>query len=352
MESILPVGPDLAPGMWWFALVWTTVVGACVGSFLNVVIYRLPAGLSIAHPPSHCPECGHAIRWYDNIPIASWFNLRGRCRDCGTAISWRYPLVEATTAATFAALALAEPLSGGAALPHAPAGMALWLLFLSHAALCSILLVIVGRDADGVFPRMGRVTLAIAAWLALAAVWPEHLAFVPRPESANPTAWQSHTDALGAALVGVMFGCCLTVAALPSALRVATPFCVGHLASLPLIGAALGWQVVGLVALGVALLDLVSRPAMLLSPHLVAWPLSVLTFGVVVTVLVLGQHVMYPEWIAWLANPPWGPMLTVVGVFFVSLLATFVHHRAMLAIVITKAQHQFAKSWLIERDSP
>lgn len=69
-------------------------LGLCFGSFLNVVIHRLPRGLSIVAPPSACPACGHRIRPFDNVPVLSWFVLSGRCRDCRTAIPWRYPAVE------------------------------------------------------------------------------------------------------------------------------------------------------------------------------------------------------------------------------------------------------------------
>jgi leader peptidase (prepilin peptidase)/N-methyltransferase len=71
-------------------------LGACIGSFLNVVIYRLPRGLSVRRPArSFCPSCQQQIKWYDNIPIASWIALKGRCRNCGLPISLQYPLVEA-----------------------------------------------------------------------------------------------------------------------------------------------------------------------------------------------------------------------------------------------------------------
>jgi len=79
-------------------------VGACVGSFLNVCIHRMPLQRSIVHPRSSCPACGSLIRWYDNIPVISWLALRGRCRQCGTSIAVRYPLVEASTAALFVLL--------------------------------------------------------------------------------------------------------------------------------------------------------------------------------------------------------------------------------------------------------
>jgi leader peptidase (prepilin peptidase)/N-methyltransferase len=82
------------------------VVGAVVGSFLNVVIHRLPRGESLVHPRSRCPGCGKQIASYDNVPILSWLALRGRCRHCGEPISPRYPVVELLTALTFAAVVL------------------------------------------------------------------------------------------------------------------------------------------------------------------------------------------------------------------------------------------------------
>jgi len=90
-------------------IVWFVVVGACVGSFMNVVIYRVPRGKSIVSPPSHCPKCSHIIRSYDNIPIFGWFLLGGKCRDCKMPISFRYPLIETVSCAivtTFAVLLL------------------------------------------------------------------------------------------------------------------------------------------------------------------------------------------------------------------------------------------------------
>jgi leader peptidase (prepilin peptidase) / N-methyltransferase len=86
-----------------FDLVFWAVMGACVGSFLNVLIYRTPRGESVITPRSRC-RCGATIAWYDNIPVFSWFVLRGRCRSCGERFSFRYPLVEAGTALVFAML--------------------------------------------------------------------------------------------------------------------------------------------------------------------------------------------------------------------------------------------------------
>ena len=82
-------------------IIW--VLGAAIGSFLNVVIYRVPAQLSLLHPPSRCPVCHHQLRPYDNVPVLGWLWLKGRCRYCRTAIAARYPLVEALTGGLFLA---------------------------------------------------------------------------------------------------------------------------------------------------------------------------------------------------------------------------------------------------------
>ena len=89
-----------------FFIVIASVAGLCLGSFLNVVAHRLPAGVSLASPGSACPGCGEPIRPYDNLPVISWLALRGRCRDCHADISVRYPLTEAATGALFATVVL------------------------------------------------------------------------------------------------------------------------------------------------------------------------------------------------------------------------------------------------------
>ena len=81
---------------WW--LVYAGVLGACIGSFLNVVIYRLPLGQSLMAPPSRCPKCGYRLKFYDNIPVFGWLLLGGRCRECKNRISIQYPIVELITA--------------------------------------------------------------------------------------------------------------------------------------------------------------------------------------------------------------------------------------------------------------
>ena len=82
----------------WIVWLLAGMLGAALGSFLNVCIYRWPAEQSVIRPPSRCPSCGQQLAWRDNIPIAGWILLRGRCRYCGTRISPQYPLIELATA--------------------------------------------------------------------------------------------------------------------------------------------------------------------------------------------------------------------------------------------------------------
>jgi leader peptidase (prepilin peptidase) / N-methyltransferase len=138
------------------AVTFAGVLGAIVGSFLNVVAYRLPRRESLITPASHCPSCGTPVKPYDNVPVLSWLLLRGHCRSCGGAISVRYPLVEATTAA----------LCVGAVLAHGSrAGIALsivLILLVVPAALIDLEYRIIPNRITG----LGAV-LAIAIGLAL-----------------------------------------------------------------------------------------------------------------------------------------------------------------------------------------
>jgi leader peptidase (prepilin peptidase)/N-methyltransferase len=121
--------------------------GLLIGSFLNVVVYRVPAGKSIVSPPSSCPNCGAGIRPYDNIPVISWLVLRGKCRDCGNPISARYPLVELATGILFAvtswrfSAAIIEPAPVGATI-----GAILVLVAFLYLAAIGVALLLIDVD--------------------------------------------------------------------------------------------------------------------------------------------------------------------------------------------------------------
>lgn len=138
----------------------SAVLGLFIGSFLNVVIWRVPRGESVVSPASACPRCGHAIRPWDNLPVLSWLLLRGRCRDCSAPISPRYPAVELATAVLFGLVGLW--LGWSTALPA--------FLYLTALALALVLIDLdVHRLPDAlVLPAypVTAVLLGLASWSA------------------------------------------------------------------------------------------------------------------------------------------------------------------------------------------
>ena len=123
-------------------IVLTILLGLCVGSFLNVVIYRLPLGMSLVKPDSHCPKCNNPIKWYDNIPLLSWIILRGKCRHCKEPISIRYPLVELTNCVLWFLCLLCFT---NFIIPSNPMN---WLKFITYCVISSTLLCIFFCDLD------------------------------------------------------------------------------------------------------------------------------------------------------------------------------------------------------------
>jgi leader peptidase (prepilin peptidase) / N-methyltransferase len=184
--------------------------GLCFGSFLNVVIYRLPLGQSLATPPSRCTKCGYSLRWFDNIPLVSWALLRGRCRKCGVAVSWQYPLVELITAALFVLVVWLTPLGP---------------LVISRLILVCILVALFGIDLEHqILPN--SITLpgiAIGVLLSLIA----------------PPGWM---DSLIGALLGagILYG----IAGAYYLWRREEGMGMGDVKMLAMIGAFLGWKAV------------------------------------------------------------------------------------------------------------
>jgi leader peptidase (prepilin peptidase)/N-methyltransferase len=163
-----------------FLWVWLFCMGATVGSFLNVVVYRLPRGLNLAYPGSFCPHCGHAIRLQDNIPLLSWLNLRGRCRDCRGRISPRYFFVELTVAVAFLVVLVAEYYLPAGALGfrarhvlHVRDGAPFWCMYFLHVALVTTLIGAVLLRSDGNRVPATLFLPVIMVGMVLPLIWPE-----------------------------------------------------------------------------------------------------------------------------------------------------------------------------------
>ena len=143
------------------ALAFVALVGAVVGSFLNVVIHRVPRGESLVRPGSRCPRCDTPLSPRDNVPLLSWLLLGGRCRSCHTPISPRYPFVELFTAAAFVGVALARGVDEG---------------LLLELPFVAVLIAVAGIDAEHrIVPNRIVVPAAVFAVAAAGAVEPGHL---------------------------------------------------------------------------------------------------------------------------------------------------------------------------------
>jgi leader peptidase (prepilin peptidase) / N-methyltransferase len=198
-------------------LILAGVLGLCVGSFLNVCIYRLPLEQSLAFPASHCMTCNRRLSWFENIPVVAWLALRGRCRTCHTRISIVYPLVEAFAGVMFVWAAWQYGMS--------------WLL-LSRLLLGCMLIVLFFIDLrHRILPNVITVPGTVAGFL---------LSFVA------PPGWIS-------SLIGLVIGGLIPLALAEAylKLRKIEGLGMGDVKMLALIGAFLGWQLV-LLTLAVA----------------------------------------------------------------------------------------------------
>jgi leader peptidase (prepilin peptidase)/N-methyltransferase len=198
----------------WIFAAWFLFLGGAVGSFLNVVVYRLPAGMNISWPGSHCPKCKHAIRAYDNIPVLAWLWLRARCRDCRQPIALRYPLVEAGTAGLFLLLLVVEVFHGGQNLPVRvrplppgppyPPAQALAMCLLHLGLLCTLLSAALIRW-DGKRPPRGLFVPLLLIGLVAAPIWP-WLHPLPADRSVLEGPWSGVVDSLAGLAIAIFLG--------------------------------------------------------------------------------------------------------------------------------------------------
>lgn len=247
-------------------IAWLGVLGAVIGSFLNVVVYRMPLGMSVSFPGSRCPVCKHAIRWYDNVPVLGWLWLGGRCRDCRTAISPRYPLVELAVGLMFAGLVWLELFQDGLNLPAQPEsaagatdGLPAWFPWLRYAyhllfACTALCIGLIDHDRRRVPVRFWGAVLLLG--LALPLAWPELrpvAAFDAVSITPADQAWmRGLVDGLAGMALGGSLGWLLS---LPGK-HASSPGISTTIVVLDLTGAFLGWQAVawafagGLLLLG------------------------------------------------------------------------------------------------------
>ena len=200
------------------------VFGALIGSFLNVVIYRVPAGKSIVRPGSHC-ACGKPIAWYDNIPVLSWFILRGRARCCGRAYSFRYPFVELLTSALFLASWLKFA-------PESPGKAVCGMLFIA-VLICATFIDLDHMIIPDVFTIWAGVVGVVLAFAVPMLHGQSHEIFLI-------ASFRSGIDALLGLLVGS--GLVLWIALLAEEVLKKEAMGFGDVKFVGMIGAFCGWQ--------------------------------------------------------------------------------------------------------------
>jgi leader peptidase (prepilin peptidase)/N-methyltransferase len=278
-----------------FMVACLAVLGAVLGSFMNVVVYRLPRRMSLSRPGSHCPACQHPIRWHDNVPVVGWLALGGRCRDCGASISARYPLVEALVACVAGFLAvqamtplLVDPNGMEATLYELDLPEFAFRLLLLCTLICAALI-----EADALLPPRRLLVVPLVAGAIMLIVWPDLL---PHSELAA-------RDGLAAALAAMLVALVLSAAAWPAWAKVGSGrgYEFGAIAAgeLVLVAMFLGERAVS--AIGPASL------AVYVVTQLTArtWP-PVARFGwgaaLVLTTLawlLLADRIDLPEWAGW-----------------------------------------------------
>jgi leader peptidase (prepilin peptidase)/N-methyltransferase len=225
--------------------VFALALGACVGSFLNVCIYRLPAQKSIVWPPSHCTRCLHTIAWYDNIPVVSYLWLGGKCRRCGATFSARYMIVEAVTGLLFFGywlLYFRLGLRSGADHPG---------VYLVHMALVSALLVSAVIDFERKEIYTSVTNVALVAGVVGSMLWPEVQKVGSYDHALGDWTGWDRTNAVVTALVGAAVGAGLinvtrflgTLAFRREAMGAGDAYLMGA------VGACLGWEAALLVFL-------------------------------------------------------------------------------------------------------
>ncbi|MEX2174789.1 MAG: prepilin peptidase [Pirellulaceae bacterium] len=230
---------------------WLFAMGASVGSFLNVVVYRLPRGMNLVHPGSHCPQCGHAIRPRDNIPLWGWLWLRARCRDCQSPIAPRYYYVELVVALLFLLVAIFEaylprdlhglPGDFGRLLLTRQQTLPFWCAYATHVVLATTLIAATLIDFDGCRTPRRLFWPVLLMGLCLPLFWPE-IRPLPLGRDLPLVRWQAGlADGLAGLAAGTALGGIAALGWRTGARGQAWPK-FAPLAMLAAVGVVLGWQ--------------------------------------------------------------------------------------------------------------
>ncbi len=326
--------------------IWFFVLGAVVGSFLNVVVYRMPRGLPLTGRKSHCPTCGIDLTFYENMPILGWIRVKGRCRSCGVRISPRYPVVEFVTGLIFLVLLQVELLSGGGSLPvrspniYAGVVWILWYpkwdligIYLYHCfLLCSLLcMTLIVADGWRIPKRLWVSTLLVGLIGPIA--FPD---LRPVPFSVSEVAWSwipapnSRLGELFSGLLGLSSGALLGILLIWTGprrlLRPGQSF--GLALTIALGGLFLGWQAaISLTLIGLVLEFPVRHiggriiPKRLLAPRI-----SFLSIAVLIQLLLWRSLSEIPYWPSH-ASTPVELILALSGILMLNFVARFLQPR-------------------------
>ncbi|MCX5672902.1 MAG: prepilin peptidase [Planctomycetota bacterium] len=229
----------------WPVGVFVFLLGLCVGSFLNVCIHRLPAGKSLLWPPSHCTTCLGPVAWYDNVPVVSFFVLRGHCRTCGAPFSARYMVVELATGLVFLGYWLAYfPLGLREGADHVG-------VYVVHMVLAGALVVsgVIDLERKEIYPSVTNLALGVGVIGSL--VWPQVQTLGAFDHQLPDWTGYARADAALLALVGALVGAGLifVTRVLGTAVFRKEAMGTGDIYLMAAIGGTLGWEASAMVFL-------------------------------------------------------------------------------------------------------
>jgi len=330
MSELSPLLATLVLVVWFFA------TAAALGSFLNVIVWRMPRGISVGASRSRCPKCENPISFRDNVPIAGWLMLRGRCRNCGEGISLRYPIVEAVVAVALSTLLFLEVIGLGGNLPMQIPGLVHSTNWFSHfpnwtlIGICGyhsmLLYFVLGFaliDYDGYRVPARLWVTGLAAGGAALLSYPSLVVVPVRWGQEQITVTSGTTfvpgaiDALSVAAAGGVLGVCvaLLLGLSDSSTVDRKRSCYNVVVLLGAVGAYLGWQAV----LSVALLTAAGRLIAVLIPAVRCAPLALIAATATFFGIVLWKPLCSVS--GW-PGPSSGLMTTIGAVMLVGAVAT------------------------------